>query len=140
LATLGFEFLNMLDGGNPVIKDLPLNPDESYERGDMVVASGGRLTKAAPGASAVVGVMQETITAAHAGVTYGKVLVSPQAVYRCSYAGTWSTANLLAWGMDLADAHTVQVDDMDGGPLAAIAVDTDRYTVDVVIVDHLFKG
>ena len=138
MSTLGFEFIKMMTGDNPTIMDLPLTSSESFVKGDMVTSSGGSVTKAAPGDSDIVGVMQETITASDSGITYGKVLLAQGAVFRCRYTGTMSGSELLLPGLALADENTVNADDTTGGPLMAIGYDGSVSTVDVVIVDTIY--
>lgn len=85
-VTEGFEFVRNLAGfpANPVPYEL--TPGESFKKGDMVVFSNGKVTKAtAASVKDILGVMAETITADASKVTKGLVYDNPLNVYRVSF-------------------------------------------------------
>lgn len=90
MPTYGFERVTNLLGFPTNPSKYELTPGVSFKRGDLVVLSGGRVAKATPGASNILGVMAETIdaTANPAGkVTHGLVYDNPFDVFRCSFSG-----------------------------------------------------
>lgn len=65
-----------------------LTPGEAFVKGDMVVLSAGKVTKAAAGATNVLGVMAQSIAAVDnpsGATTYGRVYTNPFNIYRCSF-------------------------------------------------------
>lgn len=86
-TTQGFELVRNLLGFAPNAVPYELTPSEAFVTGDMVVLTNGKVTKAAAGATNVLGVMAETVTADATDVTKGLVHDNPFNVYRCTFAG-----------------------------------------------------
>lgn len=88
-TTNGFELVANLAGfpANPV--PFELTPGVAFNVGNMVGLTAGKVVKAAAGATNVLGVMAESVTAAEnaAGKTVkARVYVNPLDVFRCSFA------------------------------------------------------
>lgn len=85
--TEGFERVGNLAGFPANPRKYELTPGVAFQRGDLVALDGGRLVKAGPSATRILGVMAETIAAEDnpAGkTTYGAVYDHPMDIFRAS--------------------------------------------------------
>jgi len=86
----GFERVTNKFGfpANPTVYEL--TPGVEFKAGDLVVLQSGRVAKAAPGATNVLGVMAESVDATKnlgGKVTRGAVYDNPFDVFRCRFSG-----------------------------------------------------
>jgi len=130
MATRGFEFAGMLDGSNavPVIIDVLLGETTAYAIGDAVLMqSDGYADKVTGTTTEVLGIMQEAITPAVAGASYGKIaLVTSSQLWRCSMDATTTTGVVLyTKTMDTADCNTIDADDITNGRMLLVRTGTD---------------
>lgn len=81
---------------NKVMQQIPnpvkyeLTPGTAFAKGDVVVLTNGKVAKASAGATNVLGVMAQSVTATQnpaGATTYGDVYDQPQNVYRCTFTG-----------------------------------------------------
>lgn len=89
-VTEGFELIGNLANVPDNGRLYELTPGIEFKKGDMVVLVNGKVAKAAAGATNVLGVMAESVSAAEnpvGAVTYGRVYDNPLNVYRCTFAG-----------------------------------------------------
>lgn len=109
--SVGFEPIynkTVTDIPNPVAYEL--TPSTAFNKGDMVVLTGGKLALAtATSVGDIVGVMAESVTSDATSVIYGKVYDHPDNVYRCTFASQvdsiatgGSTTTLVDSGITLA--------------------------------------
>ena len=121
--TAGFEFAYNLNGGNdrPTAYKLPVTGSTAFKRGDLVVLSSGRLTKAAAGASAFTGVMAEDVpsTAANDDLYAVYILQSGQA-WRCSADAATQAGNLGVKTINIVDENTIDATPATGGQLVLL--------------------
>lgn len=112
--TMGFEFAYNLDGSNntPTVRQLPMAGSTAFKRGDLVVYSSGVLVKAAAGAAAFTGVMDEDVPAtATAGDLYQVQILQPGQVWRCSSDAATQAGDLGVKTVNIVDENTI-----DGTP------------------------
>jgi len=129
MATRGFEFAYMLDGSNatPVIRDLTCG-QTAYTFGDMVlIQSDGYFDGVTASCSEITGFVQETVASASAGVTKAKVAIAmPGQVWRCSTdASSCAAVTGYTKTVDVADANTLDADDITNGSLIKVGAGTD---------------
>jgi hypothetical protein len=97
-ATRGFEPLfNLTKPADDPVANFELTAGDTFNEGDMIVWSGGKLVPAAAGAVNVAGIMaangyNDPVTGLSAAVpsasrTFGKVYANPFNVYRCTFTG-----------------------------------------------------
>lgn len=88
-VTAGFEPVRHLKNQPMVPHDYELTPNTAFSKGDAVVLTAGKVAKAAPGATNVLGVMAESFTTTtnpSGKTTFGRVYDDPDIVFRCTFA------------------------------------------------------
>ncbi len=151
MASRGFEFAYMLDGGKgtPVSRDFILSTAAAHLRGDlMTIASDGDITAVTSTTTEVTCVMAEPVASADitAGTTKAKAyIITREQVWRCSMDGATATGKVGATKVsDTADKNTISATDVSGG--AMILVNTSRLDEDgnvlayVVFSNTTFAG
>ena len=146
MATRGFEFDGMLDGTNatPVIRDLPVNGTGLYSIGDLVVLdSAGQATAVTASAGEVSAVIQEKrATGGSDGDEIKMAIITKDQIWRCSMDAT-STAAKVGYTktLDVADANTIDADDVSNGSMILWDTGTDdegNVLAKVVFADTTF--
>ncbi len=132
MATRGFEFAYMLDGGNatPVIRDWEMAADSSgYEQGDLlVIDSSGRADKAATNATEVLGVVMERNPNDVSADDLLKIaVITRDQVWRCSTdAATTTGVKGYTKTMNIVDENTIDADVITSGAMCVVEnTDTD---------------
>lgn len=132
MATRGFEFAYMLDGGNatPVIRDWEMVADSAgYEQGDLlVINSSGRADKAAAAATEVLGVVMEREPDAVSNDDTLKIaIITRNQVWRCSTdASSVSGVKGYTKTQNIVDENTIDADVITNGAMCVVEnTDTD---------------
>ena len=132
MATVGFEFAYMLDGGSgtPVIRDLPVHGTGAYAVGDLVVvngSAGGEVVRVTSTTTEVTGVMQEARTSGSDADLMKVALIVREQVWRCSMDAS-STAFVVGYTktIDTTDHNTISATDSTGGAMILV----DKSTLD----------
>lgn len=130
MATIGFEFAYALDGsgGTPVIRALPVDGTGAYQVGDLcVVNADGQLALAADGLSEATAVIMQTRATGSDGEALEAAILAPNQVWRVSMdaASTLAVAGYTKT-LDIADARTVDADDLLNGSLKLVATGADN--------------
>ena len=127
MATRGFEFAYMLDGSNatPVIRDFTLGSATDHKVGDiMQMQSDGYIDPATASIDEITCVIQESASsgAVTAGTTKVKAaIVTRNQVWRCSMDASTTTAVVgNTKTIDVADANTIDADDLSSGSLCLV--------------------
>jgi len=137
VATQGFEYWASPYGIEPQNRREILTDSEAFVKGDAVVVTTGRITKAAAAATDIYGVIQQTVTATTD--TYAMIKPAYNGVeWRCTYAGTPAAANIGSMSQDITDENTVNLDDVTGGPCTLLSYDTATTTCIVVFNDTVW--
>jgi len=142
MASRGFEFAYMLDGGKgtPVSRDFILSTAAAHLRGDlMTVASDGDITAVTGTTTEVTCIMAEPVALADitAGTTKGKAyIITREQVWRCSMdaasaSGKVGTSKLC----DTLDKNTISATDVSNG--AMILVNKSRLDEDGNILAYV---
>lgn len=129
---MAFRFRYVWNGqAEPLVRKWPTD-DATIQRGDLVVLSGGKAAKAAPGATNILGVAQDA--PANGQVT---VIVSHDAVFEVPYTGATKTSIAdadLGASFDInTDAASINLDEALDGMCQVVDYDNDRRVAYVLI-------
>lgn len=131
MATLGFEFAGSLDrsGVTPTIHDLPVDGTGAYAVGDLVLLdSTGECAAVTSTMAEVTGIIQEERAASGAadGDVVKVAIITRNQIWRCSMDDT-STSAVVGYTKtcDVADANTLDADDISNGSATLWKTDTD---------------
>ena len=135
-------YIRHIQGYNePIAKRWRVKASTTINEGDLVALDGTTryLIPAAAGATAIVGIAQQTITTG-ATVTVDdaiEVLPITDCVIRMSFAGTTKTTladtDLVSTLFDLSNATTINLDDTTDGMCSVVGYDNNHKWADVVI-------
>lgn len=129
---MAFKLINDLGGNTPVIRKYLVTNSEAIKRGEALIFSSGRLTKAA--AAGTVAAIATHDVAAGTDKECEVVIVTANQVYEVKYTGT-SDAAFLA-GLASADLDTtgllVNAADVLGGPCAILSIDASKFLCHVM--------
>ena len=129
MASRGFEFAYNLDGSNktPLIIDLPVDGTGAYAIGDLVLLnSDGQCAGVTADAGEVTGVIMESRASGSDGDELKVAIITREQVWRCSMDDS-STSAVVGYTktIDVADANTLDADDISNGSLCLVDSDTD---------------
>lgn len=130
MATRGFEFAYMLDGGggSPVVRDFTLGTTTSAKVGDVyTIQSDGYADEQTANVAEVSVILQEASASPTAGTTAVKAaIVTRNQVWRCSSDATsWGGKVGYTKTQDLADQNTIDASDVTNGSMIVVDSDTD---------------
>jgi hypothetical protein len=130
MASRGFEFAYALDGSNmpPITRDFTVGESTAYKIGDIVLMqSDGYVDKLTGSVGEITGVVMESASAPSKSSDAIKVAIaSRDQVWRCSMDAS-STAAVVGntKTLDVADANTIDADDVTNGSLILVDTGTD---------------
>ena len=129
---MAFRFRYVWNGqAEPLVRKWPTDAT-NIQRGDLLVLSGGKAAKAAPGATGILGVAQDAPS--NGQVT---VIVSHDAVFEVPYPGTTKTSLAdadLGTAFDInTDAASINLDDTLDGMCQVVDYDNDRKVAYVLV-------
>ena len=131
MASRGFEFAYMLDGGKgtPVSRDFTLGAAAAHLRGDlmMIQADDGYIDAVTGTTTEVTCIMAEPVASADitAGTTTGKAyIITREQVWRCSGSAA-STSAVVGYTkkVDTSDKNTIDAADLTNGAMIPVKID-----------------
>jgi hypothetical protein len=131
MATRGFEFAYNLDGSpqTPLIRDWAVDGTGALLQGDVhVVNSDGQLAAITSDIGEVSAIIQQPRPASGAadGDLVKVAIVTPTQVWRCSMDATSTLAKIgYHKTIDVADANTIDADDLTNGSMCLVDTGTD---------------
>lgn len=145
MATRGFEFAYMLDGGGatPVIRDFTLGEAVTHLIGDlMVMKSDGYIDVVTTTTTEVTCIMMENVASGDisGGTTKAKAaILTRNQVWRCSSDAN-SVSGIIAYTktQDTADHNTLAATDVSGGKM--IIVENEKVDSDGNIILYVVFG
>lgn len=149
MASKGFEFAYMLDGGSgtPVIRDLPVHGTGAYAIGDLVVvngSAGGEVVRVTGTTTEVTGVIQEARASGSDAGLLKVALITREQVWKCSMDAA-TTAAVVGYTktIDTTDHNTIDADDLTDGSMILVdasTLDDDGYVLAYVVFSDTTFG
>lgn len=127
MATKGFEFAYSLDGSVPVVRDFQVSGTGTFEPGDLVTVSSGKLTKAANTVATVAAVMQEGRTTGSDGDYMKAAIITREQVWRASMDAATYSASIGTRTQDIASSRALDANDAANGSLVVLDVVDDPH-------------
>jgi len=131
MATIGFEYHGSLDRTvqTPTIRKLPVDGTGAYLKGDLVLLdSTGQCAAVTASAGEVTGVIQEPRPALGAadGDEVEVAIITRNQIWKCSMDAA-STSAVIGYTktIDVADANTIDADDLSNGSMILWKTGTD---------------